>query len=179
VALALLCVAMANAHSRVLYAALPVVVGWGAFRAGRPVWRPRFAVNLFVLVGIGAAVTFAARYRRDAARIEFYGPTYEYLDNEIGDQEVVGFLFGARSYHLYGTKLKRRVHHVPLDSRSVEAWVADVRRRGITLVAIGPGFGREAEKEAVRRLEAPRGPLLHLFGTRQAGTITLYRIAES
>jgi hypothetical protein len=146
-------------------------------------WRPtRLATAALVcLVAAGLlGVLFAARQRRARNRAEFYGPSFAYAQQNVGEDERVGYLLSERSYFFFGTRLKREVRYVPPPREGpTEQWFAQLRADGIRAVFVGPYDGSDRERRVVEQLVPPHGELVSVFGNGRPGQITVYRFADA
>jgi hypothetical protein len=91
-----------------------------------------------LLIGLLTAATAVAREQRDLERHTIYQGVYDYIANQVGRDETIGYLLSYRSYFFYGKSLDQKVAYVPSRSSSLSDWVKDLKQQQIDLVAIGP-----------------------------------------
>jgi hypothetical protein len=139
-------------------------------------------------------VTFVARKRRESKRHEVYGGIVQYLTKQVGQDETIGYLASHRSYLFYGKELNRKVEYVPATTDDMAQWLETLRRRGVSVIAVGPGPQPESWKSIAamqaalashpshRRvfkelvwLEDPNGPFVRVFGENPGAEPLLYR----
>jgi hypothetical protein len=168
-----------SGHSRVfqLAAASLIPLALVHRRPSRPAVTRALAVCLCAAVIL---FTLVARVRRVQKRAAIYGPGFAYIEQNIGEDEPVGYLLSDRSYYFYGTQLRRRVHYVPLsDGGPTAAWFEALRAKGIRAVIVGPyEGGDDGIRRTVAGLRAPHGELVAVFGQGRPGEITVYRWSE-
>jgi hypothetical protein len=170
---------LAIGYSRVFYLGVVVMIVAATARNRRPTRLATAALVCLVPAGL-IAVLFAARQRRARNRAEFYGPSFAYAEQNIGQNERVGYFQGERSYFFFGTTLKREVRYVPPPhGEPTPQWFAQLRADGIRAVFVGPYDNRERERRIVERLVPPHGELVPVFGNGRPGQITVYRFADA
>jgi len=183
-----------------LVAASAVVVGPGRLvtrtmvgagllaAAGRATWgaarQPRLArggVTRTALVVLTAGVmlfggTLWLRRAHASARTRRYGPIFTFLATGIGPDETVGYLQSQQEYLFYGSDFRRRVLYVPRAMGTREAWLTELRRLRVNVVAVGP---IEAYKWVGRSelawLDDPAGPFVRVFGHDPSEEAVFYR----
>ena len=175
--LAVAAVIVTSGYSRVFQLAAVLLVPATVVRRWRPARIGTAALACLLCAALVPAM-LAARVRRAQMRLEYYGPAFGYIDQNIGEDEPVGYLLSERSYFFYGTRLRRKVRYVPFpDQGPTRDWFEQLRAAGIRAVIVGPYNGQE-NRQAVARLPVPQGELVAVFGHGQPGEITVYRFAQ-
>ena len=143
--------------------------------------RNRRAGAVVVLTALTLFV-FGARTLRDernAARRARYGGVAEFVDAHVGPGRPVAYVGSRRIYPLAGAHLDRRVLWMPARDGDRDAWVADLRRAGIGVVAIGPVVTRRARRSRERAwLADASGPFVRVFGADDTRETVLYQLAN-
>ncbi len=141
----------------------------------RPARALAVVVVALVLILAGG---FAARRVRDARRPTKYGPVFEFVQNRVPRDTPIGYLMSHRSYLLYGKDLSRRVVYAPLDSRSFDDWVASLRERNLTMVAVGPLGPSEEESRLLQRMNGPDSPFTCVVPIDPTISPVLYQLKQ-
>jgi hypothetical protein len=129
---------------------------------------------LVVLLVVGAQLL---RAQRSAARRVKYRGIVEFVDEQGGTGKAVAYVFCRRSYVLAGAHLDRRVVWLPAGDRDRDEWIAEMRRAGVGLVAIGPLERRRGRRSRERAwLAGVAGPFVRVFGTDDERETVLYRL---
>jgi hypothetical protein len=133
-----------------------------------------------IFIGLIVTSTFVEREKRDIQRREIYGGIYEYIASNIGQDERIGYLLSRRSYLFYGKELNKEVLYTGSKSAQLSEWLADLRQRGVTVVAAGPlePYKGKSNRE-VSWLENADGPFIRVFGQDIERGPVLYRLKGS
>jgi hypothetical protein len=112
-------------------------------------------------------------------RVEYYGAAFAYLEQHVAADEPVAYFFSDRSYHFYGTGLRRPVHYLPPPPEGpTHAWFEQLRAAGIRTVIVGSYGASKPEQSIVDALAQPTGELVRVFGKGRADEISIYRFAD-
>jgi hypothetical protein len=134
-----------------------------------------------VLTLLAAGGSLVARQVRADARAEAYGPIDRCIAEHVGAGDTVGIVWVSRSYLLFGETLDTPVVFVPALRDDLAGWLARLRERGVSVVAVGPLQG-EGEGDHVREqawLEAPGGAFVRLCGEDPREELVLYRVSAT
>jgi hypothetical protein len=139
--------------------------------------RPAIRRALLVLLGIGVIFgSFAIRLGHDEQRRSTYGNTQDWLDENLTDQDRLGYVLSPTKYLLYGRHLDRRNEFIPLAAASTQGdWLALLRAKGITHFAIGPLQADWLNYPQVKWLEDQRF-FDRILGSDAAREIVIYRL---
>jgi len=147
--------------------------GAGAVTRSRLTTR---AVAAAVLVVALVAASYAARETRDARRVEAYGVILNYIEKNVGRDEIIGHLTSNRGYLFYGKNLNRRNEYIGATGDDRAAWISDLRQRGVSVVAVGPFYGPWKSSKELAWLERPDGPFVRVFGQNPETEPVLFRL---
>jgi hypothetical protein len=155
---------------------------WAAWMAGglvdRSSWRlaGRTMVVAAALLAVGITTSRAWGKRR-ADRLKQYGGVQDFIAQTIGTEELVGYPFSSRPYVLYGVTLRQQVANVtPSAGGSLDDWLEELRREGISLLAVGPLPRRHRMRPEVQWTLRADGPFERVHGERPAREVVLYRL---
>lgn len=156
-------------------AAAGVGLAWTASASYRR--RPRVACGLATALAAAALVgSSRLRMHRDAERARLYGRVPALVTRLLPPGGAVAHVVTARSYPLYGPRYTNRVAFAPGVGLDRDAWTAELRRRGVVLVALGPLGAHQRDRPECVWLADPAGPFEHVVGTDPQRHMVLYRL---
>ena len=177
--LAIVAVVATSGYSRVFQLGAVMLIPIALLRR----WlTPRLGVAASACVAAAALVlfTFAARERRARMRVEYYGSAFAYLEQHVGEDEPVAYFLSDRSYHFYGTSLRRPVRYMPPPPEGpTRAWFDELRAAGIRAVIVGSYDDSDAARAVVNALVPPAGELVPVFGKGRADEVSVYRVPSA
>ena len=121
-------------------------------------------------------MTFVLRQKRDENRRLFLGEVVDYLEHNIGKDEIIGYIYSNRSYLFYGKKLNRKVLYVRSKGKNLSKWLEELYARGVRVIAVGPLHKEWESKQEIMWLKNPDGPFIRVFGENPKKEPTIYRI---
>jgi hypothetical protein len=138
---------------------------------------PKLGFGL-LLIGLIFILSFTAREARDKQRSTVYNGILEYIENNIPQDQTIGYLLSHRPYLLYGKHLDRKVAYVPAESNGQSEWLDALKKRKVSFVAIGPTRDQLKSEKAISWLEKNNGPFIRVFGRDPSKEICIYRFIE-
>jgi hypothetical protein len=139
--------------------------------------KSSYIMIICVCIALMVSASWVAREKRDVARAELYRGIYEYIDTNTVPDEKIGFFLSSRSYLFYGRNLDRKVLYVPFKADRLPAWIDNLHKNKITMVAFGPLTETdEYTRKALSWLTSPEGPLEPVFGKDFNTESVLYRL---
>ncbi|MEG5139759.1 MULTISPECIES: hypothetical protein [unclassified Microcoleus] len=141
--------------------------------------KSSYIIIFCACIALMVSAGWVAREKRDVARAELYRGIYEYIDKNTVPNEKIGFFLSSRSYLFYGRNLDRKVLYVPFRADRLPAWIDNLHKNKITMVAFGPLTEMdEYTKLALSWLTSPEGPLEPVFGKDFNTESVLYRLKK-
>ena len=171
--------------SRMLYASLVVLSGWGMVHVVGRVRRVSGARQIFpwsaplvalLLVALIAAASVHARQTRAIRRTILYEGIQEYVAAHSRENDTIGVVLTHRAYPLFGSDLTRKVVLLAPESDNPSEWVESLRSRGISLVGVGPLEGDWSSSKEFAWLDDPNGPFTRVFGKVESSVPMIYRL---
>ena len=139
--------------------------------------KSSYIMIICACIALMVSASWVAREKRDVARAQLYRGIYEYIDKNTVPNETIGFFLSSRSYLFYGRNLDRQVLYVPFRADRLPAWIDNLHKNKITMVAFGPLTEMdEYTKLALSWLTSPEGPLQPVFGKDFKTESVLYRL---
>jgi hypothetical protein len=158
-------------------------VGWT-----RLIGRGREALRLgavLILIGAMFMASVGARRVRDGHRTIAYNGILEYIENNIPQEQAIGYLLSLNSYLLYGKHLDRKVVYVPPDEAEARQgqpdlvrrsqWLETLEKRKVSFVAIGPILEVRKWKEEQSWIRGDEKTFVHVFGQDTSNETFIYR----
>lgn len=142
-------------------------------------WHRRMIKILMSIVCILILMTtsIVGRERRDMLRKEFYGDIYNFIEENIFQEEMIGYFLSQRSYLFYGKNWDRKVvYAAPNSSDSLAQWVNELQNREISVLAVGPVKYEYKSSRELPWLEAPNGLFIRVFGEDFNRESVIYRL---
>jgi len=140
---------------------------------------------MFILIGVVFVVSFGARRVRDGHRSIAYNGILEYIENNIPQEQTIGYLLSHRSYLLYGKHLDRKVVYIlpdeardrqgQLDSVAHSQWLDTLEKRKVSFVAVGPILDAWKSKEELSWIRDDERAFVHMFGQDTSNETFIYR----
>jgi fumarate reductase subunit D len=145
---------------------------------------PRLGAAL-ILIGVVFAASFAARGIRDRYRSTEYQGILEYIENNIGKEQTIGYLLDHRPYLLYGKHFDRKVIYVlpdeakdrqeQPDSVDHSQWLDTLEKREVRFVAVGPILDAWKSSKELSWIRNDKRDFVHVFGQDTSNETFIYR----
>ena len=144
--------------------------------------RPRFqgvvigGLGLVVFIALIFPALYIAGEKREGSRNATFGGLQQYVDSKVPPGTSIGYLYSITSYLFYGTRFDKRVVYAPTSkSDSLESWVDSLRKREVSVIAIGP-LEYETNPREMTWLNDPSGPFTRLYAQDGYYSIALYEL---
>lgn len=185
VAIVMICSMLAMAGTMMRYAIIVVLVFWGLMiEINHANFNPLVSrilrrLSWVAVVSLLITMTFNARQERELQRGKVYFGVLEFLANHVRQDETIGYLLSHQSYLFYGKKFDRQVLYAPAESENLSDWLALLREKGVSVVAIGPLRDDWKLRREVSWLEDPEGPFVRIFGEKSGSEPFFYRLKNN
>jgi len=138
--------------------------------------RTRGARNAAVVLGVIVVLLGSAplRARRALERARAYDGVSQFVADHVADGDAIGCLLGTVGYPLYGAHFETRVEYVPRATSTRDAWLAELRGRRVTFLALGPLGMAARNRSEVKWLTEERGPFSPVFGDDPGRELVIY-----
>ncbi len=159
-------------------AAIVLLLVWGVHRTlmrarARTTSRIVAACALSVLL---VAVSHSLRSTRAAARTRAYHGLVDFIDRNVGSDEVIGYVLSHQSYLFYGSHFDRDVLYVPARADQRAEWIAGLRTRHVRFLALGPIRPEWRQRKEFAWVRDGDGVFTRIFGRDQSMEPVFYRV---
>jgi len=159
-----------------VWAAVAIGMGTGIAAKVTVALRPMGWTMLVCLFAVFfVTLSFVARKERDARRPKVYGNIMEYIEQNVTNDETIGYILSKRSYLFYGKNLGKKVLYIPANSDTLVEWIKSVREREVGVIAVGPLYGMWKSSKELAWLESKDGPFVRVFGENPDSDPMLFR----
>ena len=147
--------------------------------------RPRSAFSAAIaaclLVVAFVVGSLRLRHQHSEERMRRYGSGAAFVET-LGPDDVIGHFLDREPYLLYGRFIDRRVTWVPSASDGLDAWIAELRRRRVRWIAVGPlsaGWKRrQADVRELGWIKSNPNVFVPVHGRGKSDETTFYRLAD-
>jgi hypothetical protein len=137
----------------------------------------QYSLTVFLFFSLLFFGTFGARGTRNENRGEVYDGLIAAVERNTSKGDTVGYAFSDTSYNFYGIHLDRKVEYLDLKSTDCEEWAEEIRKRGITLLAVGPlPLKSMISNPVIRWLLSGSCGYRHVFGVNIIKGTLLFKI---
>ena len=168
--------------NRGILLALIIWAPWGLAPRGMTCSRAWATVRGAVAASVAVAVvlvTWRAREHHGWDRTKQYNGVQEFVAGTISPDDILGYAFTREPYILYGKNLRQSVIEVPLAQAGREAWLDELRRQSVALLAIGPIVPQWRSRPEIEWVLDRDGPFTRVYGEFPEKEIVLFGLRKT